>query len=94
MLALIAGVALRLAEPWPLKYVFDLLAGEGDRLPIGSSLDPTPLLIACAVAIPVIIALTALAAIGTPHAMSLVKKARTDKDPAISAAAARLVSGG
>jgi HEAT repeat protein len=38
--------------------------------------------------------LTALAAIGTPHAMSLVKKARTDKDSAISAAAARLLSGG
>ena len=37
--------------------------------------------------------LTALAAIGTPHAMSLVKKARTDKDPEISSAAAKLLSG-
>jgi HEAT repeat protein len=37
--------------------------------------------------------LTALAAIGTPHAMSLVKKARTDKDPDISSAAAQLLSG-
>ena len=37
--------------------------------------------------------LTALAAIGTPHAMSLVKKARTDKDPEISSAAAQLLSG-
>ena len=37
--------------------------------------------------------LTALAAIGTPHAVSLVKKARTDKDPEISSAAARLLSG-
>ena len=37
--------------------------------------------------------LTALAAIGTPHAMSLVKKASTDKDPEISTAAAQLLSG-
>ncbi len=37
--------------------------------------------------------LTALAAIGTPHAMSLVKKARTDKDPEISAAAGQLLYG-
>ncbi len=37
--------------------------------------------------------LTALAAIGTPHAMSLVKKARTDKDPEIGSAAAQLLSG-
>ena len=37
--------------------------------------------------------LAALASIGTPHAMSLVKKARTDKDPEISSAAAQLVSG-
>ena len=37
--------------------------------------------------------LTALAAIGTPHAMSLVKKASTDKDPEISTAAAQLLAG-
>ena len=37
--------------------------------------------------------LTALAAIGTSHAVSLVKKARTDKDPEISSAAAQLLSG-
>ena len=37
--------------------------------------------------------LAALAAIGTPHAMSLVKKAGTDKDPEISSAAAQLLSG-
>ena len=37
--------------------------------------------------------LAALAAIGTPHAMSLVKKARTDKDPEISSVAVKLVSG-
>ena len=37
--------------------------------------------------------LTALAAIGTPHAVSVVKKARTDKDPEISSAAAQLLSG-
>ena len=37
--------------------------------------------------------LTALAAIGTPHAMSLVKKARTDKDPEISSVAAQLLTG-
>ena len=37
--------------------------------------------------------LTALAAIGTPHAVSLVKKARTHKDPEISSTAARLLAG-
>ena len=38
-------------------------------------------------------ALAALAAIGTPHAVSLVKKARSDKDAEISSTAARLLSG-
>jgi len=37
--------------------------------------------------------LAALASIGTPHAVSLVKKARNDKDPEISATAAQLISG-
>jgi HEAT repeat protein len=37
--------------------------------------------------------LAALAAIGTPHAVSLVEKARGDKDPEISAAAGQLLSG-
>ena len=37
--------------------------------------------------------LSALASIGTPHAMSLVKKARTDKDPEVSSAAAQLLAG-
>jgi len=37
--------------------------------------------------------LSALAAIGTPHAMSLVKKARNDKDPEVSSAAAQLLAG-
>ena len=36
--------------------------------------------------------LTALASIGTPHAMSLVKKARKDKDPEVSSAAAQLLA--
>ncbi len=37
--------------------------------------------------------LKALASIGMPHAVSLVKKARADKDPEISSAAAQLLSG-
>jgi HEAT repeat protein len=37
--------------------------------------------------------LSALAAIGTPHAMSLVKKARKDKDSEVSSAAAQLLAG-
>ena len=37
--------------------------------------------------------LAALASIGTPHAVSLVEKARTDKDPEISSAAQQLLSG-
>ena len=37
--------------------------------------------------------LAALASIGTPHAVSLVEKARTDKDPEIRSAATQLLSG-
>ena len=37
--------------------------------------------------------LAALASIGTPHAVSLVEKARADKDPEISSTAAQLLSG-
>ena len=37
--------------------------------------------------------LSALAAIGTPHAMSLVKKARKHKDPEVSSAAVQLLAG-
>ncbi len=37
--------------------------------------------------------LSALLSIGTPHAVSLVKKARGDKDPEISSAAVQLLSG-
>ena len=36
---------------------------------------------------------TALAAIGTPHALSLVEKARKDKDQEVSAAAVQLLAG-
>ncbi len=35
MLALIAGVLLRLAEPWPLKFVLDHLLTEGSRTHTG-----------------------------------------------------------
>ena len=37
--------------------------------------------------------LSALAAIGTPHAVSLVEKAKTDKDPDVSSAAKQILSG-
>jgi len=38
--------------------------------------------------------LGALAAIGTPHAVEVVEKARRDKDPEISSAAAKFLAGG
>ena len=37
--------------------------------------------------------LSAMAAIGTPHAVSLVEKARDDKDPDVSSAAKQLLAG-
>ncbi len=65
-LALFAEVAMRLLEPWPLKFIFDLVTGFGpeDGSGAGTPLvpsDPTALLIACALAIPVITGLRALA---------------------------------
>ena len=65
-LALFAEVAMRLLEPWPLKFIFDLVTGygPGDAASATSPLpfsDPTTLLIACALAIPVITGLRALA---------------------------------
>jgi HEAT repeat protein len=40
-----------------------------------------------------IAALSALASIGTPHAVSLVEKAKSDKDPEVSSAAGQLLAG-
>ena len=61
--ALFAEVALRLLEPWPLKFIFDLITGYGPEESAGSVIpwsDPTFVLVSCAVAIPVIAGLRAL----------------------------------
>ena len=69
LVALLAEVALRLLEPWPLKLVFDRLiptGGNGTTAPSGitflDSLDPTALIIVAAVGIVAITGLRALAA--------------------------------
>ncbi len=63
-LALAGHMVLRLIEPWPLKFVFDLVAGGPTALalPGGVVLDGSGLLLACALAIPAIAGLGALAA--------------------------------
>ena len=62
LLALFAGIALRLLEPWPLKFVFDQVIPSkpskgSSAIPFISSLDPATLLILAAVGI---VAITAI----------------------------------
>ena len=73
-LALFAEVALRLLEPWPLKYVFDLVAGFllPPETAASASPDPTLTLVACALAIPLITGLRALAAYWNTVGFALV----------------------
>jgi len=66
MIALFAEAALRLLEPWPLKFVFDRVLGQPDRRvarwwPGLDSLDSSNLLLGCAVALVVAIGLRAYA---------------------------------
>src|SRR5262245_6542637 len=64
MLALFAGVLLRLLEPWPLKYVFDhLFRTKHHRfsIPWLDSLEPMTLLVVAAIAMVVFTGLRALA---------------------------------
>ena len=65
--ALVAGVALRLLEPWPLKFVFDRVlqtetrrGGRLPDLPVMRDWDPTSVLAASAVGLVVIVGLRAL----------------------------------
>lgn len=67
VLALIAGVVLRLFEPWPLKFVFDRVLATRTRrsarlpdLPLLNGLNPMTVLAVAAVGLVVIIALRAL----------------------------------
>jgi ATP-binding cassette subfamily B protein len=65
MLALLAGVLLKLAEPWPLKFVLDRLiptdrAEGANFLPSIANLNPMALLTLCAAAVVVISGLRAL----------------------------------
>jgi ATP-binding cassette, subfamily B, bacterial len=66
MCALVAEVALRLLEPWPLKVVFDNLLGarHGRHHALAGlgRLDPATLVVACVLAVVVLAALRALAA--------------------------------
>lgn len=66
MAALLAGVALRLLEPWPLKVVFDrVLVAPGEKRRAGlaflDALEPLPLLTVAAGAVIVFTGLRALA---------------------------------
>ncbi|MEY4385217.1 MAG: hypothetical protein RLY20_500 [Verrucomicrobiota bacterium] len=66
-LALVAEVALRLLEPWPLKFVFDHIIGQRNkpRTPLPdflAGLDPMTLLTIAAVAVLVITCLRSVAA--------------------------------
>jgi ATP-binding cassette, subfamily B, bacterial len=54
LLAMLGTVAARLLEPWPLKFVFDVLLIGGDA-PLPFGLSPTELLLACAVALVAVI---------------------------------------
>ncbi len=65
-LALLAEVALRLLEPWPLKFVFDHIIGQRNkpRTPLPdflAALDPTTLLTLAAIAVLVITCLRSVA---------------------------------
>lgn len=64
LLAMLAGVVLKLLEPWPLKFVFDGLlhsSGQGNKIPFLANLSPTGLLLFCAIGLVVIILFRALA---------------------------------
>jgi len=75
--ALFAEVLLRLLEPWPLKFIFDLVTGYAPAAgaPGASgvlSSEGTALLVACALAIPLITGLRALAAYWNSVGFALV----------------------
>ncbi|MDB9358036.1 ABC transporter transmembrane domain-containing protein, partial [Nodularia spumigena CS-587/03] len=64
-IALIADVALRVLEPWPLKFVFDYVLirdNPATNIPIISQLEPVTLLTFSAIAVLVITGLRAFAA--------------------------------
>lgn len=66
LLALFAGIGLRLLEPWPLKIVIDQVIGvqpdsTGSGIPALDALDPLVLLTLCALALVVITGLRAMA---------------------------------
>ena len=65
-LALLAEVALRLVEPWPLKLVFDYVIPAGPAatvdLPLIGAVEPTLLLTLAAISVVCVIGLRALAA--------------------------------
>ncbi|KIT16850.1 ABC transporter ATP-binding protein [Jannaschia aquimarina] len=58
--ALLAGVAFKLLEPWPLKFVIDhVVTSAGGTDPMGTALDPMTLLLSCAAGLLAIVALRA-----------------------------------
>src|SRR6476620_2128886 len=67
LIALFAEIGLRLLEPWPLKFVFDLVlapggSNSGSAFPILASMDAATLLMISAISIVVFTALRAAAA--------------------------------
>src|SRR5687767_9384282 len=66
LLAMFAEAALRLLEPWPLKFVFDRVLGQKDDrmsswFPALDAMDSSRLLSGCAIALVITIALRAYA---------------------------------
>jgi len=77
LLALFASTALRLLEPWPLKFIFDRVLGTSQHkqfssIPALDALDPMSLLTLCAVATVVITALRAMADYANTVGFSLI----------------------
>ena len=90
--ALLAEVALRLLEPWPLKVIFDTLFARERRqyrVSFYDIFDPVMLLTMAAAAIVAITALRALAAYWNTIGFATAGRSRRAKSPWIGAQAER-----
>lgn len=73
MLALAVEVAMRLLEPWPLKYVIDgVVAARGAEIPGGAGMSLGTVLLLAALALVAIVAIRALAAYAMTVSFALV----------------------
>jgi ATP-binding cassette, subfamily B, bacterial len=75
MLSLLGEVALRLLEPWPLKFVFDRIFAAGTPLvdPVGMDALPSTLLLAlCAIGLLAVTGLRALASFSSTVGFAII----------------------